>query len=147
MNVTHHQFCSSTNCCFTGEDPRRPSAYMSKQKCIPKYTDIDTAKCAHKDQREQGVWTCILMMSQSFDSLSENKLERGLGNLNSCFIKWTRGEKKKFSLALGSDFLSCSMISLVNAVGTPHPQAQRACLQTSWICCLFCEKNYFSIIN
>lgn len=35
-------------------------------------------------------------LNQSFDSLSENKLERELGNLNSCFIKRTRGKKKVF---------------------------------------------------
>lgn len=96
MNVARHKFCSSTNCCFTGEDPRHPSAYMSKQNRIPVYADMHAAKCASKDLGEQGIRTCILIMNRSFDSLSENKLERGLGNLNSCFIKRTRGKKKVF---------------------------------------------------
>lgn len=55
--------------------------------------------------------------------------------------------KKKFSLASERDFLPYSMISLVNDAGTPHPQVQKAWLETSWICCLFCKNNYFYIIN
>lgn len=55
--------------------------------------------------------------------------------------------KQQNYLASERDFPSYSMISLVNAVGTPHPQAQQAWLQTSWIWCLFCENNYFYVIN
>lgn len=67
---------------------------MNKQNYIPEYTDIHTAKSAYEAVRHWGIWTCFLIIYQSFDSLPENKLERVLGNLNSYFIKRTRGKNK-----------------------------------------------------
>lgn len=84
---------NSVNCCFTNW-PSPSECLTSKQNYIPEYADTHTIKSSYEDMGQWGIWICILIINWSFDSLPENKLERGLGNLNSCFIKRTREENE-----------------------------------------------------